>query len=81
MEDEGAMDHRSGISSTHGAWTHVALTWRSTDGRVQLFVDGRRVATMRRAQVALHQRRSRANANTPLAGENTAVWRHTGAGP
>ncbi len=52
MEDEGSlMTHRTGISSTHGAWTHVALTWRSVDGRAQLYVDGRLAAVMTRAQV------------------------------
>lgn len=54
MEDQGSMkDHRSGISSTHGQWTHVAITWRSADGRVQLYVDARLVATMKRAKARL----------------------------
>lgn len=57
MEDEGSVrDHRSGIASTHGAWTHVAMTWRSKDGRVQLHVDGRLVATMQRAKVGFEAR-------------------------
>lgn len=51
MEDEGSGRQQSGVSSTHGAWTHVAMTWRSSDGLVQLFTDGRLVATMQRAKV------------------------------
>lgn len=41
MEDEGGWDdHTSGTSSTDGAWHHVAATWRSSDGRARLYIDG-----------------------------------------
>lgn len=34
MEDEGMFgDHLSGISSTDGAWHHIAVTWDSLTGK------------------------------------------------
>ena len=40
-EDQGVLsDSRAGVGSTTGEWTHVALTWRSSDGRTQLYLDG-----------------------------------------
>ena len=51
MEDEGTFsDHTSGIASTDGKWTHVAMTWRSYDGQTVLFINGRNVWTVKRGQ-------------------------------
>lgn len=44
MEDEGSLaDHLSGVGSTDGRWHHVAVTWRSSDGQVKLYDNGREV--------------------------------------
>ena len=44
LEDEGTYDdHRSGIASTDGQWHHVAVTWSSSDGQVNLYDNGRKV--------------------------------------
>ncbi len=51
MEDEGTLvDHTSGISSTDGKWTHVAMTWRSYDGLTKLYINGRDVWTVQRGK-------------------------------
>ena len=45
MEDEGqAADHTAGISSTDGAWHHIAVTWRSSDGATTIYDNGRKVS-------------------------------------
>lgn len=45
MEDEGVLsDHLSGLGSTDGRWHHVAVTWRSSDGQVKLYDNGREVS-------------------------------------
>lgn len=42
MEDEGtSADHSSGVGSTDGRWTHVAVAWRSVDGDTRLYLNGR----------------------------------------
>lgn len=44
MEDEGFYnDHTSGVSATDGCWHHIAVTWRSSDGLVKLYDNGREV--------------------------------------
>ncbi|PRW20453.1 concanavalin A-like lectin glucanase [Chlorella sorokiniana] len=44
MEDEGGLsDHLSGLASTDGRWHHIAVTWRSYDGQVKLYDNGREV--------------------------------------
>ena len=44
MEDEGTWsDHTSGVASTDGKWHHIAVTWRSSDGEVKLYDNGREV--------------------------------------
>ena len=51
MEDEGTfLDHTSGIASTDGKWTHVAMTWRSYDGVTVLYINGRDVWTVTRGK-------------------------------
>jgi cysteine-rich repeat protein len=51
MEDEGSFsDHTSGIATTDGKWTHVAVTWRSYDGRTTLYINGREVWTVWRGR-------------------------------
>ncbi len=35
----------TGVSANDGQWHHIAMTWRSSDGRVQLYKDGVRVFT------------------------------------
>jgi hypothetical protein len=45
MEDEGGLsDHLSGVGSTDGRWHHVAVSWRSSDGQVKLYDNGREVS-------------------------------------
>ena len=44
MEDEGGLqDHLSGLGATDGRWHHIAVTWRSSDGQVKLYDNGREV--------------------------------------
>lgn len=44
LEDEGLFaDHTSGVSATDGRWHHIAVTWRSKDGIVKLYDNGREV--------------------------------------
>lgn len=51
MEDEGTfLDHTSGIASTDGKWTHVAMTWQSHDGATVLYINGREVWTVTRGR-------------------------------
>ena len=43
MEDEGEIaDHSAGIGATDGAWHHIAVTWRSSDGATALYDNGRK---------------------------------------
>lgn len=45
MEDEGKyLDHTSGLAATDGVWHHIAVSWQSSDGRVSLYDNGRKVA-------------------------------------
>ncbi|KAK9844409.1 hypothetical protein WJX74_002134 [Apatococcus lobatus] len=51
LEDEGTYDdHRSGIASTDGQWHHIAVTWSSSDGQVNLYDNGRKVWTVTRSK-------------------------------
>lgn len=51
MEDEGHVsDHTSGVASTDGLWTHVAVTWRSFDGETKLYLNGREAWTVHRGR-------------------------------
>ena len=34
---------RAGVSSTHGEWQHVAVTWDSYTGHTVLYLDGVRI--------------------------------------
>ena len=44
MEDEGAFnDHTSGVSAPDGTWHHIAVPWKSSDGRPSLYDNGRKV--------------------------------------
>ncbi|MBP7568667.1 MAG: S8 family serine peptidase [Acidobacteria bacterium] len=36
----GAVYTNTGVGATDGAWHHIALTWRATDGAARLFKDG-----------------------------------------
>ena len=47
MEDEGQVaDHTAGISATDGAWHHIAVTWRSSDGATALYDNGRKASAL-----------------------------------
>ena len=44
MEDQGSYgDRDSGAGSADGQWHHVAVTWASSDGQTNLYLDGRKV--------------------------------------
>lgn len=44
MEDEGHIsDHTAGLGANDGRWTHVAVSWRSSDGETKLYQNGRLV--------------------------------------
>ena len=46
----GSLDDHSGLGSTHGDWTHVAVTWESVSGATHLYTDGRLVWSTIRAR-------------------------------
>ena len=46
----GSLDDRSGLGSTQGDWTHVAVTWESVSGATHLYIDGRLVWSTIRAR-------------------------------
>ena len=46
----GGLDDHSGLASTHGDWTHVAVTWESGTGITRMYLDGRIVWTTVRAR-------------------------------